>query len=609
MILEAIKVRGFRSLRDLEWVPLHNITILTGGNDTGKSSFIEAMGILLNDRIRVSEQDFSRFGIEQAEEIVVEGRIRLSAEEIEKLKEIESSAADLIIDNNYLYIRKIISKDGSSRFDVKKMVCEDTRVEQMLAQPRAFRAQELINICEELGIDISDCRNQDQRLEKLKQWRSEQNLIEGWVTVPSFLRHFIPLIELFSSESALDPENEINKYLKSFFPELLHNEKYAGRLSEIQSEIQKDLDTEVAKIVPVIQKYVSDIETVSIRPSFTFESGLGHCSLEIKRRDQVVDLARSGAGLRRRLSLAAMEWGSQLLKSRTKDSPPLIIAFDEPDSHLDYNQQRKIFEIIKSFASMPNVQVVVATHSLNLIDRVPLEQINHFNLDSSSSTYIERLSGPGVTEPEIQDFLYFVSQAMGLKNSILLHERCFLVVEGDTEMNALPRLFYKLYSMQLQAAGICLVNGEGNTGVKAVAKHLHKMRRNVLFLLDSDVKNSPKSRIFTEEQLLADGFDISKQVHYVGTKEFEDAFSNAVWVRVAEKYWPKHDGTPWMESDFEAIRSSEKFSEALKTLLQKESRMDASKKDIGYRLAQVVTKEEIPKEICTCFEVAINLAN
>lgn len=61
---------------------------------------------------------------------------------------------------------------------------------------------------------------------------------------------------------------------------------------------------------------------------------------------------------------------------------------------------------------------------------------------------------------------------MGLKNSILLHERCFLVVEGDTEMNALPGLFYKLYGMQLQAAGICLVNGEGDTGVRTVARHL-----------------------------------------------------------------------------------------------------------------------------------------
>ncbi|AEG15640.1 SMC domain protein [Desulfofundulus kuznetsovii DSM 6115] len=607
MILEAIRVKGFRSLRELDWVPLYNITILTGGNDTGKSSFIEAVNILFSERNRLSEQDFSRFVSEQAGEIVIEGRLRLNTEEIKKLKEIESNAAELITDD-CLYIRKVIAKDGSQSLDVKKMVCEDIRVEQILVQPRV-RAQEVIDLCNELGIDISDSRNQEHRLEKLRQWRSEQHLVEGWVPVTASLRQFLPLIELFSSESALDPENEINKYLKSFFPELLRNEKYAGRLGEIQSEIQSDLDAEVEKIVPIIQKYVPDIEAVSIRPRFTFESGLGHCSLEIKKRGQVVDLMRSGAGIRRRLSLAALEWGRQLLQNRTKDSQPLLIAFDEPDSHLDYNQQRKIFGIIKSFAGMPNVQVVVATHSLNLIDRVPLEQINHFNLDSSSATYVERLSGPGVTDPEVQEFLYVISQTMGLKNSILLHERCFLVVEGDTEMNALPGLFYKLYGMQLQAAGICLVNGESDTGARTVARHLQKMRRNVLFLLDNDVKNSPRSRIFTEEQLRADGFDLSKQVHYVGIKEFEDSFPNAVWVKVAEKFWPKHDGTPWVESDFEAIRSSEKFSDALKILLQRESKKDASKKDIGYRLAQEVAKEEIPKEICDCFAAALSLAN
>lgn len=608
MILEAVKVKGFRCLRELDWVPLHNITILTGGNDTGKSSFIDAVNLLFSDRSRVSEQDFSRFGTDQAGEIVIEGRLRFSAKEIEKLDQAASNVADFMIDN-CLHVRKVFTKDGHQSLEAKKMVCADTRVEQILAQPRGFKAQDVINLCSELGIDISDCRNQDQRLEKLRQWRSEGTLVEGWVPVPGFLTPFLPFVQLFSSESALDPESEINKHLRSFFPELLREGKYAGRLASIQKEIQADLDAEVKKIVPIIQKYVPDVEAGSIRPRFNFESGLGHCSLELKKKGQIVDLTRSSAGIRRRLSLAAMEWGSQLLQNRTEDSPPLFIALDEPDSHLDYNQQRKIFEIIRSFASMPNVQVVVVTHSLNLIDRVPLEQINHFNLDSSSATYVERLSGPGITDTEVQDFLYTISQTMGLKNSILLHERCFLVVEGDTEMNALPGLFYKLYEMQLQAAGICLVNGESDTGAKTVARHLQKMRRNVLFLLDSDVKNSPKSRVFTEEQLLADGFDVSKQVHYVGTKEFEDAFPNAVWVRVAEKYWPKHDGTPWVESDFEAIRSSGKFSDRLEILLSKESRTAVRKKGIGYRLAQEVAKEEIPKEICACFAAAISLPN
>ncbi|MEW6572172.1 MAG: ATP-binding protein [Bacillota bacterium] len=608
MLLEAVRVKGFRSLRELDWVPLYNITILTGGNDTGKSSFIEAINLLFNDRSRVLEQDFSRFGGIQAGEIVIEARLRLNAKEIEKLNEVASNAADFVT-NNCLYVRRVFTKDGNQSLEAKKMVCADTRVERVLAQPREFRAQDVIDLCNELGIDISDCRNQDQRLEKLGQWRSEQALIEGWVPVPGFLRSFLPFVESFSSESALDPESEINKHLRTFFPQLLHDAKYAGRLEEIQSEIQSDLSAEVAKMEPIIQKYVPDIEAVSIRPRFNFESGLGHCSLELKKRGQVVDLTRSGAGIRRRLSLAALEWGSQLLQNRTKDSQPLLIAFDEPDSHLDYNQQRKIFEIIRSFAGMPNVQVLVATHSLNLIDRVPLEQINHFNLDSSSATYVERLAGPGVTDPEVQDFLYTISQTMGLKNSILLHERCFLVVEGDTEMNALPVLFHKLHGVQLQAAGICLVNGESDTGVRTVAKHLQKTRRNVLFLLDSDVKNSPGKRVFTEEQLLADGFDISQQVHYVGTNEFEDAFSNAVWVRVAQKYWPKESGAPWLEDDFEAIRNSQKFSKELKILLQNESKKEARKKEIGYKLAQEVTKEEIPKEICDCFAAAISIAN
>ncbi|MFJ1804197.1 hypothetical protein [Streptomyces sp. NPDC088180] len=40
----------------------------------------------------------------------------------------------------------------------------------------------------------------------------------------------------------------------------------------------------------------------------------------------------------------------------------MIIAYDEPDTHLDYDHQRRIMQIIKVSAAAAQSTVIVATH-------------------------------------------------------------------------------------------------------------------------------------------------------------------------------------------------------------------------------------------------------
>src|SRR6185503_1497345 len=98
------------------------------------------------------------------------------------------------------------------------------------------------------------------------------------------------------------------------------------------------------------------------------------------------------------------------------------------------------------------MQVVVCTHSLNFIERVPINRIVHYSIDQAiRHTKLEVLS---IDDHETTDlFMYEISKNMGLRNSVMLHERCFLIIEGSTEMAALPVLFYKNYDLPLQSAG------------------------------------------------------------------------------------------------------------------------------------------------------------
>lgn len=53
----------------------------------------------------------------------------------------------------------------------------------------------------------------------------------------------------------------------------------------------------------------------------------------------------------------------------------VVIAYDEPDTHLDYGHQRDLVDLLRKQAEMEHVAVIVATHSMNLIDKVQIDDV------------------------------------------------------------------------------------------------------------------------------------------------------------------------------------------------------------------------------------------
>ncbi|MDR3559570.1 MAG: DUF2813 domain-containing protein, partial [Candidatus Pacebacteria bacterium] len=74
--VDTLRVAGFRGLKDLE-IFLPRIAVLIGGNNSGKTSLLKAMGLVLGDYSRyLSEEDF-HIGADEKPvgEIVVDARI------------------------------------------------------------------------------------------------------------------------------------------------------------------------------------------------------------------------------------------------------------------------------------------------------------------------------------------------------------------------------------------------------------------------------------------------------------------------------------------------------------------------------------------------------
>jgi len=87
--------------------------------------------------------------------------------------------------------------------------------------------------------------------------------------------------------------------------------------------------------------------------------------IEYSDGSDIYDISSGGGGLRTLLSLATI----------LKLAEASCLLLDEPDAHLHSGLQRQIAEILLEYTESQEIQMVIATHSPDLIDSVPLDSL------------------------------------------------------------------------------------------------------------------------------------------------------------------------------------------------------------------------------------------
>jgi putative ATP-dependent endonuclease of OLD family len=355
----AFKAEHFRCLYFTDWIPLSELSIFTGENDGGKSTTLYALEVFLSSKKAPNIDDFSyaTIAIENLngnlheEEIILRGRFELNSSEIPLLKAVWG------ITTSTIEIKRTIRTDSpTSPYMLLAQAVDDDAFKRPLGD---YTVAQLKEIATRFSINIGAAKVKQEISDAIQAWVNGQPKVVAEVKLPDSLVACLPEIQIFSSESALDPENEIRRTLSTQFKSLIETEEYSGTIHQIKKDIEADLNLGLDKLSPYVKHYSEDIQSVSIRPNFNFASGLTTTELQLIRQDgRPILLQRSGAGQRRRFSLAVYEWSQEIFKNRDANSRQLIMAFDEPDTHLDYKSQRQIFDVIKRFADLPAMQVI-----------------------------------------------------------------------------------------------------------------------------------------------------------------------------------------------------------------------------------------------------------
>ncbi|MFE9797154.1 ATP-dependent endonuclease [Streptomyces goshikiensis] len=582
--LKDFSVSGFRSLTLVENIPVSAPTILAGHNDGGKSAVLAALDFLLGG-YRLVEQDRTYdnppgAGVRAAApgrcaSTWVEGRFALDDSEQEMNFPAE------------LRIRRRVEGDSGPVLEYWAQIPADPRLRDF----GSLLVPALKELVEAFGLQAEGKGLKPDLQAALAAHAARSPQVAQWAVLPKQLMRRLPRLLSFSGKDE-SPDRAIHTALAGSYQTHLEDDGLQGRLRTIESEVTDLVKNDAASLCEHIKSHCQDLLEVSVEPEISFSHGFKHAYLHVSRaHGERVDLSRSGRGSNRRIALAVWEWTSRLLEaphSDEDDMPPVqtIVVYDEPDTHLDYSHQRTVMDLIRRQCAVDAVKVIVATHSMNLIDGVDIADVVHLRLEAGR-TVMERLADD--THEGIDLHLGQIASALGLRNSVLLHERCFLAVEGPTEQQAIPVLFRLAEGLSLQAAGIALWACNNNEGALHLARYLANQRRTVRLLVDADSRNVAK--FFRDDRLRQFGLDPATQVSFVGEakgfNELEEIFEDEQWARVANSKWPRSGSRPlWEAADFKAHRGGRKFSKDILDMIQNQgSESPDGKPDMVYELA------------------------
>lgn len=607
MKLKQFRISNFRCLYDSGYIPFTDPTVLIGCNDGGKTTTLDALEYFFGTSAPPPEaysyvpdcspdNDGHR---PRVDEMVLEAVFSLSEIEREAI-----AKALLEPPGDSMHVRKVFKRmDASIDFSVLSRVPDNP---ELPSDVTAMSITTIRSLLSKYNIDNPGGNAKEPLQEALHIWLLKQPLQEGWLAAPTVIKELMPIFQIVEGE---DPEQTILQLLRVSYKQLQKHPDTEALLNRFRDDFDKQLRQPLVEqtnnIIDYIKDYLPDITKAEVVPEFKVDAGLASAPLTLIGSENArIDISARGAGTRQQVNLAIFEWSAEKPPEGVIPSDT-ILAFDEPDLHLDYEAQKRIYKAIESHVNK-GTQVVVATHSLNFINRVSLECICHYSKPAGQlETTIEYLRPESNDPDESTFFVNHVGESMGFDNAAILYERCFLAFEGNTELATLPLLFSKYTKDSLFRCGIRLVNCYDQYGAIVFAKFMHKNGRRVLFMVDEDTTiNKGTKRLLTKNSLDNAGFAITEQVHIVGPDCFEYAFTDQIWAKVlndnepnGQKDWSPEKLTPYRQG-------ARCFVPEMLKILQEES-----KPNVGMMLAKAVENpDDIPDCIRRCFDKAIRLA-
>ena len=471
ILIDKIRVFGLRGLQNIE-VNLEPVTVLTGMNNTGKTSLLKAMQIALGNRQFITQDDFYTSDNNSSDKIVVDIKIV----PVGKDGEISNVFGD-----NW---EKLFG-DYRIRFDTEVNSCVPLRT--------IVTYDELNTTYKTKQYILPDWPLLEN--EEHVFWHQTENGNENY-----FQHDEVPFFYMVAQRDILKDMKVRNSYLGKMISKIKYSkddvEKIEKQIQELNeqavrsSDILLNIKTTLKELDTAMD---SSSEGVEITP-FTkkirdMNKGL---SIYYSDKKESFPMEYHGMGTRSWSSLLTLKSFINLLNENAKkEQTPFfpILAIEEPEAHLHPNAQKKLYSQIAGIAG----QKIISTHSPHIGASAELNSIRNFYKNNETVACGEINTNELLPE----DIRKIKRQVINTRGE-LFFSKAIVYFEGETEEQALPIFAEHYFGKNPVELGIDFIGigGFGNylpflrvaTALKIPWFILSDGEKNVVTKIEADLK-------------------------------------------------------------------------------------------------------------------------
>lgn len=518
ILINTVRIAGFRGLENIE-VTLEQTTILTGMNNTGKTSFLKALQLALGNRQFISQDDFFIKGSSESEEIIIDLLIVPIGDDG---KRCENFSEDWEI----LFTTDRIRNDDTGNAFVPLRTIITFYAIKNIYKTQQFILQDWPELKQEDDVNWFNVDNDKKTSFHFDEvpffyMDAQRDILEDTKLRSSYLGKMLSKIK-YSPKDIKDIEGQI----ESLNEKAVSSSNILSNIKTTLKELDTAMDTrsEGIEITPFTKK----IRDLNKGLTIYYTDSQDSFSMEYH-----------GMGTRSWSSLLTLKSFIALLSINAEKEKSVffpVLAIEEPEAHLHPNAQKKLCGQMDAIAG----QKIISTHSPYIAATAKLRQIRNFYKDvtvTCGRIEIDNL------EPE--DIRKINRQVINTRGEIFF-SKVIVFFEGETEEQALPIFAQNHFDKTPVEMGLDFVGVGGHTSYLPFLRFAENLHIPWVILSDAEpdavrwvnkhFKNcqTPKNKndviVFLDEdndfekQLINDGFsdEIKKAIASFDVYENEE---------------------------------------------------------------------------------------